>query len=212
MAIANGSIVRPTPSTATGTQRTDAKRVQTGGGATWSGQVRRQRKTLNTQPLEIPVKPLPLEEFKPSESSHLMQLMTSSEKNDWATPQQWFDYLNLEFGFTLDPCAQESNRKCAKYFTPLEDGLIQSWAEERVFMNPPYGRELPKWMKKAYESARDHGALVVCFIPARVDTDWWHRYASKASEIRFPKGRVKFVGAESGAPFPVAIVIFRPKL
>jgi site-specific DNA-methyltransferase (adenine-specific) len=79
-------------------------------------------------------------------------------------------------------------------------------------MNPPYGRDIGVWMKKAYEECRNNMALVVCFVPARVDTNWWHDYASKASEIRFPKGRVKFEGATASAPFPVAIVIFRPKL
>lgn len=144
-------------------------------------------------------------------NSKLQALMTC-DKTTWATPERWFEYLDLEFDFTLDPCCLPDTAKCPRYFTPLEDGLSQSWAEERVFMNPPYGRELPKWMKKAYIEARDHGALVVCFIPARVDTEWWHAYAAKASEIRFPKGRVKFVGAENSAPFPVAIVIFRPRL
>lgn len=147
-----------------------------------------------------------------SDSSHLMRLISSSRNLDWATPQEWFDYLNLEFKFTLDPCSTDENAKCVRHYTPEEDGLAQPWADERVFMNPPYGRELPKWMKKAYEESRDHGALVVCFVPARVDTEWWHRYAAKATEIRFPVGRVRFAGAEGGAPFPVSIVIFRPRL
>ncbi|NBV25160.1 MAG: adenine methyltransferase [Proteobacteria bacterium] len=98
-----------------------------------------------------------------------------------------------------------------KHYTPAEDGLAQSWQDERVFMNPPYGKELGRWMKKAYEEARDNGALVVCFVPARVDTNWWHNWASKG-EVRFPKGRVKFAGADASAPFPVAVVIFRPRL
>lgn len=142
-------------------------------------------------------------------ANHSMEVMTSSKDMTWATPQKWFDYLDLEFGFTLDPCCWPETAKCKKFFTPETDGLAQSWADERVFMNPPYGRHIGAWMKKAYESARDDGALVVCFVPARVDTDWWHRYAAKATDIRFPKGRVTFVGAQSAAPFPVAIVIFR---
>ena len=142
---------------------------------------------------------------------HSMQVMTSSEDMTWATPQEWFGYLNLEFKFTLDPCCVQATAKCKRYFTPAEDGLVQSWAEERVFMNPPYGREIPKWMKKAYEEARDNGALVVCLVPARVDTEWWHRYATKG-EVRFPIGRLTFAGSDNAAPFPVAIVIFRPKL
>jgi site-specific DNA-methyltransferase (adenine-specific) len=120
--------------------------------------------------------------------------------------------LNLEFGFTLDPCCVPETAKCKRYYTPETDGLAQSWADERVFMNPPYGRDLGVWMKKAYEEARDNGALVVCFVPARVDTEWWHRYAAKATDVRFPKGQVKFDGASASAPFPVAVVIFRPKL
>ena len=142
---------------------------------------------------------------------HSRQVMSSSKDMTWATPQQWFDYLDLEFGFTLDPCCQHETAKCAKHFTPAEDGLAQSWADERVFMNPPYGKDLPKCMQKAYTEARDNGALVVCFVPARVDTNWWHNYASKG-EVRFPKGRVKFAGADASAPFPVAVVIFRPRL
>jgi site-specific DNA-methyltransferase (adenine-specific) len=141
-----------------------------------------------------------------------MEYLCSSKDMTWATPQEWFAYLDLEFDFTLDPCCQHETAKCKKHYTPEEDGLAQSWQDERVFMNPPYGRELPKWMAKAYTEARDNGALVVCFVPARVDTEWWHRYAAKAAEIRYPKGRVTFAGATHGAPFPVAIIIFRPRL
>jgi site-specific DNA-methyltransferase (adenine-specific) len=79
-------------------------------------------------------------------------------------------------------------------------------------MNPPYGRELGAWMAKAYRECRDNGALVVAFVPARVDTEWWHQYAAKATEVRFPKGRVKFAGAVNAAPFPVAVVVFRPRV
>jgi site-specific DNA-methyltransferase (adenine-specific) len=143
---------------------------------------------------------------------HTMSVITSSKSNEWATPQEWFDYLNLEFKFTLDPCCLPHSAKCKKFYTPIEDGLKQSWAEERVFMNPPYGREIPKWMEKAYEEARDNNALVVCLVPARVDTEWWHKFASKATDIRFPIGRLKFGGSKTSAPFPCAIVIFRPKI
>ena len=146
-----------------------------------------------------------------SASQHSREVMSSSKDMTWATPQEWFNYLDLEFDFTLDPCCQHETAKCAKHYTPEEDGLSQSWQDERVFMNPPYGRDLPRWMKKAYEEARDNGALVVCFVPARVDTEWWHRYAAKG-EVRFPKGRVKFEGATASAPFPVAVIIFRPRL
>ena len=130
------------------------------------------------------------------------------KKIDYPTPRQWFDYLNLEFGFTLDPCCAHGTAKCARYYTEEDDGLAKSWRDERVFMNPPYGRGIGPWMKKAYDEARENGALVVCFVPARVDTNWWHDYAVKG-EVRLPKGRVK--NEDGGAwPFPVAIVVMRP--
>ena len=128
------------------------------------------------------------------------------------TPQKWFEYLNLEFKFTLDPCCSVDNAKCKKFYTPGEDGLSRSWKNERVFMNQPYGSEIPAWMGKAYNEARNNGALVVCLIPARVDTQWWHNYAVKAADIRFPIGRLKFQGASASSPHPTAIVIFRPKI
>jgi site-specific DNA-methyltransferase (adenine-specific) len=145
-------------------------------------------------------------------SGHALKVQTSSKSMEWATPQKWFEYLNLEFGFTLDPCSTSENAKCKKYYTAEEDGLSQSWASERVFMNPPYGRELGRWMRKAFEECRHNLALVVCLVPARVDVKWWHEYAA-LGEVRFPKGRLKFenTGSSGAAPFPVAIVIFRPK-
>lgn len=141
-----------------------------------------------------------------------MAVMTSSENMKWATPRNWFDYLDLEFDFTLDPCCEHETAKCEKHYTPQEDGLSHSWADERVFMTPPYGREIGPWMRKAYTECRENGALVVAFVPARVDTEWWHQYAAKATEVRFPKGRVTFEGATASAPFPVAVVVFRPRV
>lgn len=76
-------------------------------------------------------------------------------------------------------------------------------------MNPPYGKEIAKWMKKAYEESLK-GATVVCLTFARTDTKWWHDYAMKAAEIRFIKGRVRFEGADSSAPFPSVVIVFRP--
>jgi phage N-6-adenine-methyltransferase len=131
------------------------------------------------------------------------------KKIDYPTPLDWFTYLNLEFGFTLDPCCAHGTAKCKKYYTEEDDGLNKSWADERVFMNPPYGRHIGPWMQKAYEESK-RGALVVCFVPARVDTNWWHDYAIKG-EVRLPKGRVKNTGGGAW-PFPVAVVIFRPRL
>lgn len=132
----------------------------------------------------------------------------SSKSNEWATPQWLFDSLNREFRFTLDPCSTDENAKCKRHFTLAEDGLSQDWSEDVVFMNPPYGREIALWMEKAFLSSKN-GATVVCLVPARTDTVWWHRYAIHG-EIRFLKGRLKFGDATSSAPFPSAVIIFRP--
>ena len=99
-----------------------------------------------------------------------MKVHYSSKSDEWATPQELFDQLNREFNFSLDPCATDENHKCDKYYTKEIDGLAQSWARENVFMNPPYGRQIQKWIRKAYQEAKDHGALVVCLLPARTDT------------------------------------------
>ena len=124
----------------------------------------------------------------------------------WATPQKFFDKYNEEYQFTLDPCATSTNAKCPVYFTEADDGLKQQWTGS-VWMNPPYGREIIKWMKKAYESSLQ-GATVVCLVPSRTDTKWWHEYAMKG-EIEFIKGRLKFGDAKNSAPFPSAVVVFK---
>ena len=133
--------------------------------------------------------------------------ITSSLTDEWATPQSTFDKLDAEFGFTIDVCATHENAKCEKHYTREDDGLAQVWSG-RCWMNPPYGREIGKWMGKAYESARA-GATVVCLVPARTDTAWWHDFAAKG-EVRFLRGRLKFGNAKTNAPFPSAVVIFRP--
>ena len=131
----------------------------------------------------------------------------SSKNPDWGTPQDLFDKLDNEFVFTLDPCATRETAKCAKYFTPEDDGLAQDWTGERVFMNPPYGREIGKWMEKAAQHAAE-GGLVVCLVPSRTDTKWWHEHVTKASVIRFIQGRLKFQGAKNSAPFPSAVIVY----
>ncbi len=132
----------------------------------------------------------------------------SSATNEWETPQSFFDELDAEWHFTLDPCCTHANAKCAKHYTQAENGLAQDWSGEHVFLNPPFGREIHRWMKKAYrESLR--GALVVCLVPARTDTTWWHAYAAKG-EVQFIKGRLCFGGQANSAPFPSALVIFKP--
>lgn len=128
--------------------------------------------------------------------------------NEWATPQLFFDLLDMEFGFTLDPCATTENAKCSKFYTQEDDGLKQSWDNETVFCNPPYGREIGKWVKKASEAL---GGVVVMLIPARTDTRYFHEYIYKKDnvEIRFLKGRLKFGEATASAPFPSMVVIFK---
>lgn len=135
------------------------------------------------------------------------ELMFSSKSNEWETPQYVFDELDAEFHFTLDPCATPENAKCSRYFTLKEDGLIQSWEGETVFCNPPYGRELPHWIKKGYEEAQKPDTTVVMLIPARTDTKAFHEYILEKSEIRFIKGRLKFNGHKHNAPFPSMIVV-----
>ena len=132
----------------------------------------------------------------------------SSRTDEWPTPDWLFSLLDQEFRFSLDPCCSDANARCARHFTRREDGLTQDWTRDVVFMNPPYGREIGQWMRKAFESAQA-GATVVCLVPARTDTAWWHTYAVQG-KIRSPRGRLKFGEAAQGAPFPSAVVVFRP--
>lgn len=130
----------------------------------------------------------------------------TSTTDDWATPQDFYDKLDREFGFTLDPCASDNNHKCVKYYTEIDDGLVQDWDGEVVFMNPPYGRMIGYWMEKASKAR----ATVVCLVPSRTDTRWWHDYVIETgAEVRFIKGRLKFGGSKTSAPFPSAVVIYR---
>ena len=129
----------------------------------------------------------------------------SSNTDLWDTPQDFFNKLNEEFHFEIDVCALPENAKCDKYYTPNIDGLKQEWTGI-CWMNPPYGRAIGNWVKKAYESSQN-GATVVCLLPSRTDTKWWHEYCMKG-EIRFVKGRLKFGSAKDSAPFPSAVVIF----
>lgn len=134
-------------------------------------------------------------------------VMFSSVTDQWSTPQDFFDGLNQEFHFTLDPCADEQNHKCVRFFTKEQDGLAQSWDGERVFCNPPYGREIVEWVRKASEAH----ALVVMLLPARTDTKWFHDFIYQKHEVRFVRGRLKFGGQKNSAPFPSMVVIFRCK-
>lgn len=130
----------------------------------------------------------------------------SSAKAEWETPPVLFQLLNREFSFTLDVCATPANRKCAKYFTPKQDGLRQCWSGA-CWMNPPYGRTIGVWVQKAHQESQG-GATVVSLLPSRTDTAWWQDHVMKAREIRLLRGRLTFVGATAPAPFPSAIAIF----
>jgi len=134
--------------------------------------------------------------------------MFSSATDMWATPQYFFDKLNAAFRFETDVCATNENTKCDRWYTPEMDGLSRNW-NGVCWMNPPYGRGIGAWIEKAYMSARVNGATVVCLIPARVDTRWRHDYCMKG-EITYIKGRLKFGDARDSAPFPSAVVVFRP--
>lgn len=133
------------------------------------------------------------------------RIVFSSNTDLWATPQSFFDKYNEKYMFTLDVCALPENAKCKKYFTPEMDGLKQVW-QGVCWMNPPYGRNIGSWVKKAYESSLN-GATVVCLLPSRTCTKWFHDYCLKG-KIEFIKGRLKFGDSNNSAPFPSIIVIF----
>lgn len=135
-----------------------------------------------------------------------MDVHFSSKTDLWYTPEDFYQKYNSVYNFETDVCATDENAKCEKYFTEETDGLSQKW-EGVCWMNPPYGRTISKWMKKAYESSLE-GATVVCLVPARTDTGWWHNYAMKG-DIEFIKGRLKFGGSKNSAPFPSAVVVFK---
>ena len=136
-------------------------------------------------------------------------LMFSSATDQWATPIDFFAQLDKEFRFNLDPCADDLNHKCEKYFTREQDGLSQNWGGCRVFCNPPYGRDICKWVKKSYEEGHKENTLVCLLIPARTDTKYFHDYILNRAEIRFIPGRLKFGGSKNAAPFPSMLVIYR---
>ena len=137
-------------------------------------------------------------------------LMFSSKDDSWETPPSLFNILDMEFNFTLDPCCTKQTAKCKKFFTKEEDGLIQDWSKDIVFVNPPFGREIGKWVEKSYNEAKK-GAKVVMLIPSRTDTKWFHDFIYNKAEIRFLKGRIRFLQNKkelNAAPFPTMLIIF----
>lgn len=143
---------------------------------------------------------------RPRKKSHAVHF--SSATDDWATPPDFFEAVNAEFDLLWDVCASHQNTKLPLYWTKDEDGLKASWRGKRIWMNPPYGSEIGKWVEKA---ATGGAEICVCLLPARTDTRWFHDhiYENPRAEIRFVKGRLKFGGAKNSAPFPSMLVIFR---
>lgn len=141
-------------------------------------------------------------------NKNTVNTMFSSKDMTWETPIELFNKLNDEFNFTLDVCALKETAKCDKFFSPEIDGLKQDWSNNVCWMNPPYGRQIQLWLEKAYNESLKDNTTVVCLIPSRTDTKYWHNYCMNASEIRFIKGRLKFGNSKNSAPFPSAIIIF----
>lgn len=138
-------------------------------------------------------------------------LMFSSKRQDWATPRSIFRELDYVYHFDLDACASENTAKCENYFTEADNALEQDWSQYRsVFMNPPYGKEIGRLLRKAFESAGSD-TVVVCLVPSRTDTAWWHDYCMKG-KITFIRGRIRFDGHKNSAPFPSAVVVFGGRL
>lgn len=139
------------------------------------------------------------------------KVLFSSNKEDWETPQELFNELDNEFHFTLDPCADEINHKCDRYYTVQDDGLKQDWRGQTVFCNPPYGRKIYDWVKKCYEESLKDNTTVVMLIPSRTDTKYFHEflYQKDNVELRFLKGRLQFKGAKYKAPFPSVVVVMK---
>jgi len=132
----------------------------------------------------------------------------SSKTEEWETPQDLFNKLDGEFRFTIDVCATHENAKCKRHYTKEQDGLSQDWTGETVWCNPPYGREMPKWIQKCAAHG-DAGGVAVMLIPARTDTKAFHEFIYGKAEVRFIRGRLHFGGSKHGAPFPSMVVIFR---
>lgn len=141
----------------------------------------------------------------------LSNVLFSSARDDWGTPHDFFIRLDSEFHFTLDPCADDKNHKCDKWFSKEQNGLSQDWSGEIVFCNPPYGRQIYDWVHKAFsEVSVGTCKCVVMLLPARTDTAWFHDLIYQKAEVRFLRGRLKFEGAKFNAPFPCMIVVFHP--
>lgn len=139
-----------------------------------------------------------------------MNVHFKSEKQDWGTPQAFFDRLHAVFDFDIDVCAHEGNAKLPRYWDLTMDGLFQDWTQSRNWCNPPYGKELPIWIEKAVWSSLElrSGCCIVILTPARTDTKWFHKAIQFGASVCFIKGRLKFEGAAHSAPFPSCLLIW----
>lgn len=132
----------------------------------------------------------------------------SSAKDDWETPQEFFDEWNKQFHFTIDACANDSNHKCNRYFSKEQNGLEQDWGGEIVWCNPPYGKSIVQWVRKCWIESQKSRTKVVALLPARTDTRWFHDYVYGKAVIYFVKGRLKFGRQKNSAPFPSMVCIW----
>lgn len=134
--------------------------------------------------------------------------MTSAGNVIASTPREFFDSLSKIFNFSLDACALPENAKCELFYTPADDGLSKPW-RGGVWCNPPYGREISKWVEKAYqESKEDYNDFVLMLLPARTDTKWWWEWVQDKATLFFVKGRIKFGEHNIGAPFPSVLALY----
>ena len=144
-----------------------------------------------------------------------LQVLTSTGNDEWETPIVLYNALNKIYNFTLDPCCTKETAKCERFYIKEDNSLIKSWKNEIVFMNPPYSKSYMKYfIRKAYEESEYNNALVVALIPSRTDTQYFHTYITKAKEIIFLKGRLKFLlngKPQDAAPFPSMLVIWNKK-
>lgn len=131
----------------------------------------------------------------------------SSNSGEWSTPQKLFDSLNRCYSFTVDAAASKENAKLERYWNKETNGLAQDWSGERIFCNPPYGRDIGAWLKKAWDQSP---GISVFLLPARTDTKWYHLYiiGNDNAHVHFLPGRLKFGGAKNSAPFPSMLVTF----
>ena len=141
--------------------------------------------------------------------------MMSSDRQDWATPPDFIRKVEKKIGrkFDLDVCAYDHTAKAPKWFTEKDDALTKEWSAPLCWMNPPYGRALPIWLKYAYDQSQKHNNTIICLVPARTDTAWFHDIATKGTIVLL-RGRINFEqeGEKAGSPaFPSMIVVFNDK-